>query len=776
MARYLYEGSHANEWIMPSSPSPQPTFRPQWRSGASLLDLSVELLQCIVDYLDRDGVCALKQTCKGLSRSQVIEEAMYRRPIRYHDLNDQRISDWGYGPDGRLRWENFKKSIHDGNRNYVKRMAMSHFSTLDDFRWVEANLPRLIGLDLSDVRDFLWSVETTIVSYPALWTWSDLAEACPKLFARLRYLMLFNWADYRSHMRVQYRYPIHEHAYTSLFRKCRRRGQNGNAANTILKACTGLETLAIRGTLHSCRYWSPWDVHQQVCLLTSGISNNISKDLKLLKIHQTTPYLTVLFDQLSKALPAERTLNISVGFEKWVKEDRREGGTYQTRLMTPNFRDENNSFDPASFDTCECNHLDTAQQLVNESCDTLGQILSHMAQVFKHKDRFNLKSYDHLRHTVINPFQFINPFAQSRTRPENPNVLYGDTCVEVLKWMRDSLAWLPTFTWDPLMFDTFPANITSDLRISHPKNNIIEQVTEMLRGFKSLDLPIRLVMGDRTDYYIHAFGQQRHLFFGPTKTLEGEGLEKREVIKECNSRFNISYIVDIVDELVIEYSCDTPGIFDRRYERNRVLTEHEWQLMCREMAGWRKFWARYAPYLQNLKKLVVMAPKILFDDWAKSKQFQRLVNDESWNIVSDESVYTKPRWVPCEFVKRTFFRLGKNGRAPASLNLKTLGRPKENESRDFDVSELEDAETLEGHAAQFWPWLTQQRFPKKRKAVDYATDHEETDEEGPLHNYTTGQTYSTRTRYRKHVRNTAVPFFTAHFGRLLDGDSGSDSE
>ena len=137
-----------------------------------------------------------------------------------------------------MRWLSFKESINDSNRKYVHKLAMSHWASIDDFRWIEDNLPSLAALDISAIKDFVWTPEET-------WTWKMLAEACPKLFARLDELEVANWADYTAHSRIEYSYSYNDYRFKQKFRISRRR-DGGSIASVIFPICKKLKTLAIR--------------------------------------------------------------------------------------------------------------------------------------------------------------------------------------------------------------------------------------------------------------------------------------------------------------------------------------------------------------------------------------------------------------------------------------------------------------------------------------------------------------------------------------------------
>jgi hypothetical protein len=203
-----------------------------------LLKLPDDIFKCVMDYLDGTAAWSLKRLCKGMASSTTVNQLLYKYPIQLNDVRDLRLGDWKYRSAGAIRWNSFKDSITDANRNYVQKLAMSHWASIDDFRWIEKNLPALTSLDLSAIKDFVWTPEET-------WTWKMLAEACPALFARIEELEAANWADYTAHSRIEYSYSYNDYRFKQKFRISRRR-DGGSIAKIIFPICRKLKTLAVR--------------------------------------------------------------------------------------------------------------------------------------------------------------------------------------------------------------------------------------------------------------------------------------------------------------------------------------------------------------------------------------------------------------------------------------------------------------------------------------------------------------------------------------------------
>lgn len=203
-----------------------------------LLKLPDDIFRCVMDYLERREAWALKRVCKGMAESVTVNQLLYSYPLQFKDVHDLRLGEWKYRSIGLIRWMGFTDSITDLNRNYVHKLALSHWASIDDFRWIEENLPALTALDISAIKDFVWTPEET-------WTWKMLADACPKLFARLEELEVANWADYTAHSRIEYSYSYNDYRFKQVFRISRRR-DGGSVASVIFPTCKNLKTLAIR--------------------------------------------------------------------------------------------------------------------------------------------------------------------------------------------------------------------------------------------------------------------------------------------------------------------------------------------------------------------------------------------------------------------------------------------------------------------------------------------------------------------------------------------------
>lgn len=90
------------------------------------LKLPVDIFKCVLDYLDRDAAWALKRLCRGMSKSEVVDELLYRYPIQLDDVRDIRLGDWKYRTMGQARWISFKVSSGAGADGVLKAFRMGY--------------------------------------------------------------------------------------------------------------------------------------------------------------------------------------------------------------------------------------------------------------------------------------------------------------------------------------------------------------------------------------------------------------------------------------------------------------------------------------------------------------------------------------------------------------------------------------------------------------------------------------------------------------------------
>ncbi|KAG9203920.1 hypothetical protein G6514_002081 [Epicoccum nigrum] len=684
--------------------------------NSPLFKLPDDIFKCVLDYLDRDEAWSLKRLCKGMSRSESVSQLLYKYPIQLTDVRDLRLGDWKYRASGQIRWQAFQESITDENRSYVQKLAVSHWASIDDFRWIEASLPALTSLDISPIKDFVWTPEET-------WTWNMLADACPKLFGRLEELEVANWADYTAHSRIEYSYSYNDYRFKQKFRLSRRRG-GGSVAKEIFPLCNKLKTLAIRERYSGFHTWNEWEVHQRVCCLVDGVQSNCPSSLTKLKVHDYAPYRS-LFS--TDATDWSQITDVEIGLYSWM-EDRRERdviGPIPYRITQGHHhREEEEAFDDKSFDECKRDHMTLGNHVVQGVGASFEDLLQSLQTISNKYPNINIKPIRNLENITLHPFHLVNVMQRRQHfgahNQQNNTPPPADPCSnaevqEAIRWLLKKCDWKPVLAWDSMMCDVFPANLEPN-RTFLPKPEVLSRVQAMVSTLRGLSIPIRLSIGDRANTSPSS-GLDGSLYFGDYKTFIGTGDDKVEQLLPTQAAFNLSPIAHMVDELTIQYPVDVPGVSG--YLRpHRRPSPAEKALMDREMTGWRRFWARYAAQFTNLKKLTANVPNDIYDDWAKT-ELPALLADQRWEMleVSDDradlgflgAYFPFASWRyglgrkkgRFKFVQRVFFRLDDKPLHVAPAAAQVLDSLSAQEREDAHIAD-EDITDQDHAGHRFW--------------------------------------------------------------------------
>lgn len=270
---------------------------------------------------------------------------------------------------------------------------MSHWASIADFVWIEENLPALTSLDISAIKDFVWTPEE-------IWTWKELAEACPKLFARLEEIEVSNWADYTAHSRIEYSYSYNDYRFKQKFRMSRRREKDGGSvAKMIFPGCTKLKTLAIREPYSGFHTWNEWEVHQRVCCLVDGVSRYCPSSMTKLRVRDYAPYRSLFSTDASTW---SNLSDIEIGLYSWM-EDRRDRdviGPIPYRITQGHHhRDEEEAFDDDTFNDCKRDHMTLGNHVVQGVGASFEDLLQSLRAITEKYPNVNIKPISTLRGT-----------------------------------------------------------------------------------------------------------------------------------------------------------------------------------------------------------------------------------------------------------------------------------------------------------------------------------------------------------------------------------------
>jgi hypothetical protein len=370
--------------------------------------------------------------------------------------------------------------------------------------------------------------------------------------------------------------------------------------------------------------------------------------------------------------------------------------------------------------------------------------------VSKKYPNINIKPIRGLQNITLHPFHLVNVMQRRHHfgQQQNNDQALSDPSSkpevqEALKWLAQKCDWKPILAWDSMMCDVFPANLEAN-RTFLPKPDVLSRIKTMVSTLRSLNIPIRISIGDRTNA-CPSSGLDGSLYFGDYKTFVGEDEDKHEVLLPTQAVFNLTPIAAMVDELTIQYPADVPGVSGWLRGAKRP-TPAEKTLMQREMVGWRRFWTRYASQFKNLKKLTANVPHDIYEDWGKG-ELPALLSDERWQMLEVEekngdnygflgsyfpftTTSTSLRYSfakrrsRTKFVQRVFFRLDIE---PLQLEVKDPElTEKEREERETTEDMIQDKETT-AQIHRFWAKKEEEmkRTGEKRKRIEASVEREE---------------------------------------------------
>ncbi|KAF2715505.1 hypothetical protein K504DRAFT_497380 [Pleomassaria siparia CBS 279.74] len=146
------------------------------------LDPIPKIKERIFKYAGREAVAAYRVACGNPAETiqPYVEGPLLYEPFTYADWHEVTEEEWagkkGYihrekrrllwereraykangmwsnAPTPQKRWEEFKRSINNANRKYVKKIALPQQMEYEDLRWIAQSLPELEALDLSALR------------------------------------------------------------------------------------------------------------------------------------------------------------------------------------------------------------------------------------------------------------------------------------------------------------------------------------------------------------------------------------------------------------------------------------------------------------------------------------------------------------------------------------------------------------------------------------------------------------------------------------------------
>jgi hypothetical protein len=488
--------------------------------------------------------------------------------------------------------------------------------------------------------------------------------------------------------------------------------------------------------------WNEWEVHQRVCCLVDGIEQYCPNSMTKMRIHDYAPYRSLF---ATDATSWSRLTDVEIGLSSWM-EDRRDRdviGPIPYRITQGgHHREEEEAFDDKSYTSCKRDHMVLGNNVVQGVGASFEDLLQSLQTISKRYPRINIKPIRTLQNITLHPFHLVNvmqrrnPFLhppQANNNQAQTDPVSNQEVQNALRWLAQKCDWKPILAWDNMMCDVFPANLEPS-RTFLPKADVLSRIQTMVATLRTLNIPIRVSIGDRTNT-CPSSGLDGSLYFGDFKAFVGEDDNKREVLLPTQASFNLTAIAGMVDELTIQYPVDVPGVSGWLRAAKRP-TAAEKQLMQREMIGWRRFWKRYASQFKNLKKLTADVPNDLYEDWGKS-EVANLLDDERWQMleIEDQNGHhgifgsyfpfssSSLRYISSrkrgrtKFVQRVFFRLDDQPlQLPALQPHLTIQQREEEQITDEHIKDINRP------AHRFWAAKEEEEKAPKRKRSDLSEE------------------------------------------------------
>jgi hypothetical protein len=304
-------------------------------TNASFAQLEDSIKDKIFQYTGRETIFAYQIATGGQENDKpyVMKNALYE-PFTYWDWHEtdptfqeydkrkRRLfwerergfrangGPWSSYPSPKRRWEDFKGSLHDETRRYVKRIAVARWMQEEDLKWISEELTALEALDLGDLETREGKLALTHNDGRPRWQaildilqsseprQSNLAEKRP-----VHILKRLNWLGLANDLRTE---------------------EGDDAFSTVLRACEQLQTLSLRAPSgYDADYWSNLhhqdaeDIHHRVCLPILRITKNIPDTVTELELRQCIDFLPFFIDRLNTLKPSIEKVGIDLG--AWVQ-------------------------------------------------------------------------------------------------------------------------------------------------------------------------------------------------------------------------------------------------------------------------------------------------------------------------------------------------------------------------------------------------------------------------------------------------------------------------
>ncbi|KAF2735944.1 hypothetical protein EJ04DRAFT_178378 [Polyplosphaeria fusca] len=484
----------------------------------------------ILENLTRESVAAYTIASGDADKedSAYVQEALFCEPFTYwdwegltreawdksSDSNKQRLlwererglevkGAWHVYTPGRLRWEAFKASLGDNslNRKYVRRIAISHWMSLDDLRWVAKELPSLEALDLGNIRDTEESWMNEEGETGRLGAFPDWALIKSALGSTL--LDRLTWLGVRDSDGPQ---------------------STSNALSMIAKGCTGLSKLSLRGQ-YAPDPAAAGEYDHHACRFITGIIDNLPDTVKEVELRLSIPFLKLFLWHLGQKTNVQR---IGIDLGAWVqvyplRSIPVDESADRERFQSTFYRDRGGSnlalYPPESppkhtthpdcplFPVRPEDELPADIQGQNRS-DILGQMLANVYEagtaMWNPVKIASIPAEQQARSGgLVHPLALIQSAEEVARNVREMRPYIATTTIQkvstVYTWFRHTFSWEPVFDWDWFMR---PEKMGHTLDNAYAKRILsdgrcLQRIEAEFHSLRDAKIPVHIFIGRR---------------------------------------------------------------------------------------------------------------------------------------------------------------------------------------------------------------------------------------------------------------------------------------
>ncbi|KAH7125494.1 hypothetical protein B0J11DRAFT_461844, partial [Dendryphion nanum] len=584
--------------------------------------LPTNILSKIFGYIGREGTFAFQIACgdQCIGSKPYIQENALVEPFTYWDwagITQQDKEDsrrkrrvlwerqrgfrldsgpWLNASSGRERWIGFQSIIHDANRYYVKKIAISHWMTLDDLRWISDQLPALEALDLSDVHG---STQSSLIErgksrtkqqnqHIELTHWLSISDSLRRVLERV------TWIGLQQEDRIRSFWVPDNDPFAVLLPLCKNlktlsiRGRNGYQADELPNGINLMDSKTL---------------HRTYCEQILAITKNVPDTVTTIELRRSVLLLEDFISTLEQKKPNISKVGIDLGAWVQIYPLRSTPTSHQgsihldydceernlaisrtlredadgTHVDFPNGTTHQEPAIALASSEHQCNlgfedKHERARQHVLDTCITT--LTGLLRKIYKAGSNRKLSLFTlspesgHRSGDPIQPFAIIQREDEiSSDLRDSRNLITSfkpvNDLIPVYRWLRSTLAWSPVFDWDWFMVpDEISQRVDRAYHDMFMQGIDISRIVEQFKQLREADVPVHLLIGKRD--------------FSESSCYWGWPYNSQKWEKWLHDDFDstLSDIASLVDSLSIFYDLRNP-LSEQRLEQIEAL-EPNW--------------------------------------------------------------------------------------------------------------------------------------------------------------------------------------------------------